>query len=390
MVLKRLILLNMDINGITMREIPLEPAGVEARQRAREVAQLAVFGTERLAEASDSPPSDIAIRGLMGEVEELCNDGQSRHFYGKALRTLRGSGQDVDLTWNPAGIIGGFSPEPGWDDAPMTVNGLIHETYWAKPEGAVVPRRYKTAENMFISRHTGTPMVTKAVWRTSGTNKALVATKPASASEIANTHNAIRRMAAAEKVTAALRAHLPLYVEIGFGLDPMALRGARTYQRKNCVEIDNATGSYVNRFGNYADAVESQAVLFAQGAARERAGQHISFLLGDGGKLPLPDTSVHELFMSNVLNANIHDAGRHAILCEAQRVIKKNGTVVVRANWHTDEWPQDRTVRMLRHYFYVPRSVSSGNVAYQHLDNQYGRPAEVAAPDGYCVLASPR
>ncbi|MEK7152750.1 MAG: methyltransferase domain-containing protein, partial [Patescibacteria group bacterium] len=142
-----------------------------------------------------------------------------------------------------------------------------------------------------------------------------------------------------------------------------------------------------NGSGDYPAAVRSQMSQFAEQAARERRGQYISFLMGDGGRLPFPDRSVGEIFMSNLLNANIGDKARHTILTEAQRVIEDEGNVVIRANWHTDVWPHDKMIDLVSNYLDVPRSVEADDREYQRLDAQYGAPSEVAAPDGYYLIA---
>jgi hypothetical protein len=379
----------MSVNGGIIREIPLEPEVAARYMRHIEAGRLAVFGAARLAEAAENPASDRAVDALAWRIESLCTDDRAQAFMGVGRRIVRGADASLELSWNPAGTMGGFSPDIGWDDAIASISGLRTETYRKTPDGRLLPRRYTAQEGLYIDRNTGRAMVNKAVWLTRS-RRGQSATNAASATDVGDAYRALEVSSAQEKLVYAQALRLPLYVEIGSGLDPMAIRGQRAYTSKACIEVDKAVGNYDNRFGNYPSAVLAQASHFAGQVHAERASEHILFMVGDGRHLPLPDKSVHEVFMSNVLNADIGDEARHGMLAEAARVAEQYGSMVVRANWHTDVWPHDKMLSLVRQYFSVPRSVEADDVSYGRLETQYGKPSEVAAPDGYYIIGQPR
>jgi hypothetical protein len=375
----------MNKNGMVVQHRPMHEAEAQAFLRAQAEERLRVFGAERLDAVGEKPPAR-EVMALAQQIETVCSDSQARTFRGRSTRSIQAATHTLHARWNPAGIIGGFSDSDGGTLA--SVNGIHNETYWEYPPGRLLPRRLRALEGLGIS-HDGQATIVRSIEPANKPGCTISsAGKPATADELRAVHATLQTAYAAERIQNVLHSRLPLYVEVGSGLDPMSLRGARSFVTKSCVEIDKADGDYENPYGEYGTAVQAQSARFASQAGAERPGEHISFILGDGTAMPLPDSSTHELFMSNVLNAPIGDEARHGLLLEARRVSEPSGTMVVRANWHTDTWPPEKMAGLVGDYFYVPRVVPPDDPAYAMLETQYGAPVDVPAPEGYYLIAT--
>jgi hypothetical protein len=235
-------------------------------------------------------------------------------------------------------------------------------------------------------------MVLRSMWPSRGHAGRRSAAKPASASELSVASALLDGYVQldANSGGAETARREPIYLEVGYGLDPMALRGQRAFNSKKYIGIDSATGNYENPLGAYPDAVRQASAQFADSVASERAGQHILFAASDADRLPLPTNSVREIFMSNVLNAPLESGARSDILREAGRVIEARGNLIVRVNWHQESWPAPTMAEYLKQGgFQIVRSVAATDTEYARLDSQYGVPTQIPAPEGYYLVAEP-
>lgn len=372
----------MSINSVEVLGPPLSRVEYEARLA---IGRADVFEPERLAAALADPPTTEAVNELTWQIETLCTDALASRFHGIGKRTLALAGQPpLRLSWNPAGTIGGFSPELSWDGAIARIGGLVDATFRDKAPGALLPRKYHAMEGLFIDRLTGQAMIRRSVWGAAGKYNR-VARAPASAAELAQAGELLQ--AAQVNIPEVSSRPLPVYLEVGCGLDPSGLRGQRPATGKRIVELDKIAGSYANPLGEYQSALQAELPHFHQQASGDR--KNIFFVIGDGGRLPFRTASIREIFMSNLINAPIDNDTRQAVLSESVRALEEEGSLVVRANWHTDEWPHDKMVQTLRSLgLGVSRSVEATDVEYGFLDEYYGKPSNVTAPAGYYVIAN--
>ena len=392
----------MGINGVQTFtfELRLLPEEVERYAELEELRRQTVFGEDyELAtygaseRASLEKASELAV--IIGR---LCVGPQAESFNGIYHRELRlpdaESGRTIGLMWNPAGTRGGFGSTE--QDAAVasirdTASGVqkINKSFLHLQKG-----RYKYSEMIYVDRETGMPIVQKTLYpHRRSSMPGMSASRPASDNDVNGMIQLLQPYIENDRATAFAETNLkkPLYVEIGYGLDPAALRGNRQFTTIAYLGIDQAVGDYENPHGAYVEAVRASSIRFNKKVASERPDENIQFSIGDAEHLGLPDGSVQELYMSNVINAPVDENTRHDILAEAHRVISRNGELVVRVNWHQDEWPESGMVTLLcAHGFAVVRSVTSTDAEYNRLEDQYGRPNEVSAPPGYYIIAVPQ
>lgn len=386
--------MSVEINGLQRIETHAPPEADEALSRHFTEIQLAFFGAGRLLEAEQNPPSSEAVEKFLWRVEEVCTGDGSGHFAGISARVIQYAKQrrshDLGACWNPAGTVGGFDADVEWEGSMASLGYVEAGRVWMKPYGGVVPRPYAVAEGIFFDaqrspriRRVLRPLIHREAYRMSS--------KLASATDVEGftalldpvTDNSLEPLSRRQPTS------LPIHLEVGYGLDPTALLGKASYLSKIGVQLDRAVGTYENSIGDYPDAVRLQTQHFAEQALKEKPGENILFVIGDGGQLPLPDNSVRQVFLSNVLNAPLEDEVREATLQDAGRVLPHEGSLVVRVNWHEDEWPHDKMVRKLASAgFTVARSVFHTSTEYHNLELQYGTPSEVPAPAGYYLIAT--
>jgi SAM-dependent methyltransferase len=353
--------------------------------------RLKVFGAERLAEVEGNLPDSEAVDGLTWKIEELCMAPQAHKWHGVYTRSLESpdSKQNLEFTWNPAGIVGGFDGGGQWDRAVASIGNLKYEHQLLKINGRS-PHRYTVTEGLFIDRDSGMPMIARVMWSESRRGYHYAASKPATAHEVRKVTNILQRLSGHESGENEAEAQLPIHLEIGYGLDPGAILTKRSFKNKMYVGVDRAVGDYQNSIGTYPEAVRMQSKWFANLTKAEKAGQQIHFMLGDGMHLPFPDHSIREVFMSNVLNADVDEETRTALIKEAHRVLEKDGNIIVRINWNRGEWQLRKMVDTINENdFHVFRSVRSSDPEYPRMEAQYGTPKQVAAPDGYYLIAEP-
>jgi hypothetical protein len=138
------------------------------------------------------------------------------------------------------------------------------------------------------------------------------------------------RASLVEAVTGPLRAGT--YLEIGFGYDPYYthVRTPRVFSEQSPYLGVDGRGSdgYLNGGGPMA--------INAQRHARDLIQQglppHVSLIIGDGRSLDLPDRSVQEIFMGDVIvSAGMRVEAMYTLFREARRVLDpETGTLVIR------------------------------------------------------------
>lgn len=187
--------------------------------------------------------------------------------------------------------------------------------------------------------------------------------------------------------------HPELFVEIGFGTNPAALAGSRTFNDDRAYfGIDAAKGKYdhVATGNEYGQEVARCMADLAMRASSERPNENIEFALGDGRNLPQDDNSVDELYMANVLTAPMAgaDRARRELLQEATRVLKDNGKLVVKVSW--DAWldtPEYISSKISRAGLTVTQVIEDTDEKFKVLEDEYGKSEGIDKPTGYFVIA---
>jgi hypothetical protein len=383
----------MSINGLAYREVTLPPGAMRTSELLLAERQVAVFGAGRLAMAEDDAATPEAAAEFAWRIEQLCSGEGSASYSGIDTRLLpKTAAGPLSLQWNPAGTVGGFGSSVLWDGAVASMSPTHRERFWAVLDSARILLPYRASEGIFVDRDSGLAMVQRAVHPIVGgqNHGAHIAYKPATTQELVAATAVLLPYVEQARQNQDI-ANLPRYLEVGYGLDPAAIRGRRDFSTKISVGVDRAVGNYSNPVGPYADAVVARSKQYAEYVAAKKAEEHILFMLGDAGNLPFLAGTIREVYMSNVLNADLKDGPREQLLKEAARVIGAAGSLVVRVNWHQDAWPHDKMVSYLRSSgFFVSRTVDKNEAAYLSLEEQYGTPKEVPAPAGYYVVAQPR
>ena len=383
-----------ELNGASSYRVEFDLSDDEIREQDERTAaeQLAVFGAERIAQDEANPASSEQADALKWDIERLCTDGREDFWRGVWRRQLvsdKGANgkNPLELMWNPAGIVGGFGVDRTWDGAVATISKLKQEKVWFKPDGSHVARM-DARERLYIDPYDGMAWVRRVIYNRNG--RVAGADKPANALEIQQARELLATLAAQQRDPAA-GAALPVYLEIGYGLDPAAIGGQRTFDDKLYVGVERAKGEYENPLGEYSQAVAAETERLAA-ASSIASGKRLSFMIVDSARLPLDSGTVREAYLSNVLNAPLERAEQAEILEEVSRVLEPNGNVVTRVNWHQDKWPRAKMIELLRNAgLHVIRSVSHDEspAQYRQLELQYGTPRQVPAPEGYYLIAEP-
>ncbi len=385
------------INGLETwtQTFQLTPEQVEWRRQQIQAKRVAVFGADRLAQDVDNLPTPEAIDQLTWQIERFCTGPGSHNGRGGIrYRSFQKDCQkdkdpSVNVHWNPAGTVGGFGADIEWDGAIGAIETFSYTRKWRRPKGSFVSLPFIVEEGLFVDRKTGQPMIRRSIWSPRWYNDNMYASKPANADEVRQVSELLSRHSY-EANSGLETEKLPIYLEIGYGLDPEGLLSRRSFDNKTYIGIDKAIGSYGSEPEAYPEAVREQTEEFEDEKEVEKPGQHINFVLGEGEHLPLQERSVHEVFMANVLNADVPYNVKGDILKEVRRVLEDRGNLVVRVNWNQGLWPVSTLVELLRKSgFDVDRSVLSSDVEYARMDAQYGKPVRISAPDGYYLMAQP-
>lgn len=187
-----------------------------------------------------------------------------------------------------------------------------------------------------------------------------------------------------------LNANSEVYLEIGYGTDPAALRGNRTFtDGRVYLGVDAADGDYYTASGTgYGDEVLRATSAFRDWAAVERPGEDIRFAIGDASSLPLPDLSVHEVYAANFINAPIPSETKHAAVEDAKRSLKIGGLLVARVNWDHEFHPSLEIEKFLAiHGLFVWGNVKAEDSKYAELEETFGTPLDIDPATGYMVIA---
>ncbi|HEY2004264.1 MAG TPA: methyltransferase domain-containing protein [Candidatus Saccharimonadia bacterium] len=155
-----------------------------------------------------------------------------------------------------------------------------------------------------------------------------------------------------------------VYLEYGPGLTPSAPREANPFTgNRHYIGIDIGSDSSTIDGRNYGEAASDALPVFQRRVneavqrrtvmefikrAPKPGKENIQFMRGNARTLPLPDQSVDEIYMSNVLTAPQSPDEQLQLLAEAIRVLKPNGEIVVKCNWDRDLWPPETVEELLR------------------------------------------
>jgi hypothetical protein len=328
---------------------------------------------------------------LIGAIESVCTGSGSRASYSRHFFTVgedREGSAKSEIMLNEGNF--GWGLDTGLLDITLaSVTNIRTEEHFGlglrEPFG-----KYTVEDTFFIDPRTNIPSVYRRMVPQHRSYNFRGAIKPANALDIA---------AALEVVKKALSpietgAQLPTYVEIGFGMDSAAILGDRKFDTKQYMGIESIVGHYALE-GNkpYTSTLLQETELLHNRVEDERPGEHIRFAVADGEHIDMPDNSVREVFMSNILNApDITLDNKRKLVAESSRVLEKGGRLVVRVNWHQDDW----SPRMMRAFLedngaFIVKETHPGQLSHALLEKQYGTQKTVPAPKGYylvCMLKS--
>lgn len=361
---------------------PEELAWYRAQEHIR---QLEVFAPDRLVEDEANPASPAQANELMWQIEELCNSPFGEIAHGRAHRDLPRTdltnkhAAPIRLSWNPAGKYGGFGAVIS-DGAPAKIHSLVRRDSLF----------HLYEENLYVSQITGEAVISAWKLFKPDSNSYRHAEKAANAIELVRISKLLDKLDADDRANQATKPELPIFLEVGYGLDPAAVIGRRKFKADSRIYlgVDPGVGNYGTPADQYGKTVRDTAARNAEIAARERPGEHTLYTLGTGSQLPVKDDSVTEILMSNVLNAPLEPGEPDQLLDEAYRSLKAAGTLVLRVNWHQDTWSHGRVYDLIKsHGFEHYHSVGPDREEYDVLDAQYGHPTNVAAPKGYYLFA---
>ena len=153
-----------------------------------------------------------------------------------------------------------------------------------------------------------------------------------------------------------------VYLEYGPGLTPSAPREANPFRdNRYYIGIDIGSDSSTIEGRNYGEAaaaalpefqrrvnkVRRRTVMEFLKRAPKPQKENIQFMRGNARELPLPEQSVDEIYMSNVLTAPQSHEDQLQLLDEATRVLKPNGEIVIKCNWDRALWPPEAVEGLL-------------------------------------------
>ncbi len=112
-----------------------------------------------------------------------------------------------------------------------------------------------------------------------------------------------------------------VFIEFGTGKLPVPFIGTREFRKDEL---------YIGIERNAYDLQVAQEN--AEKEARERGITHINriFINADAERLPLKDGSAEEIFLGNLTGAYSHHDEREKFIKEAQRIVKKDGLIIVK------------------------------------------------------------
>ena len=377
-------------NSLADRQVELarfeRDLAAQERETAFGPARMAGYDTEEL-------PNDDQITDFIWLAEEAAafrSQGyhaiHSTYYHGNRKNIIRDRvNRSLGVQWNIPGLYGGLGADR-LDGSLVRISNIDLQLEQDDDENWHLLAR----EGLFIPHANFVPRVDRTVVQADG--EVVRATKWANVTELQRASKLIEQYVELDMVTNPISpSDIPLYVEVGYGLDPMAERGQRKFPkgRRRYIGFETAEGEYDNDIGEYSDAVRLQTERHGKKAAEERPGEDIQYRLETIEGLDLPDKAVSEMFASNIFNAPIPEENKLRMLRKLRPIIKPFGQFVCRVNWHTDQWPASKMSRLLRDNGYsIINVIDSTENPYFWLDEQYGR-TERESPYGYYILAHP-
>ncbi|HTB48572.1 MAG TPA: methyltransferase domain-containing protein [Verrucomicrobiae bacterium] len=182
-----------------------------------------------------------------------------------------------------------------------------------------------------------------------------------------------------------------VYLEVGYGTDPSALRGNRSFtESKLYLGVDAAEGNYYSAVNGqeYGPAVRDAIRGFQDYVRAERPQEDIRFVIGDATCLPLANESVGECYMADVLNAPLLVDTKRTLIKEAERVLKPGAKLIVKISWDYFLFPPEEVERKLRETGLLVRNrINGGGKEFQEMEAVFGTSTGLPAGVGYYVVA---
>ncbi|MDB5165137.1 MAG: hypothetical protein JWM00_27 [Candidatus Saccharibacteria bacterium] len=351
-----------------------------------------LFGVNPYKYDQANPAVPESVDELIHAIEDICT-GSGSTASSSIYRFTSGQRDNGDPKFEVMLNEGNF----GWgldtgllDVTQAKVTNIHYEEHFGvgfkEPFG-----KYLIEDTFFIDPRTNVPSVHRRMAPLRpGRRYYKSAIKPANALDVAAALDIVKQA----KTGREIEGELPTYVEIGFGMDSAAMLGDRKFDSKQYVGVDAVLGQYALESGQpYTQALHAETEMLTARVEDERPGEHIKFSVAEGEHLDMPDESVREVFMSNVLNApDISIADKRKLLAETSRILEKGGRLVVRVNWHQDDW----SPMMMREFLedngaFIVKETHPGQSSHILLERQYGTQKTVQAPEGYylvCMLRS--
>lgn len=188
-----------------------------------------------------------------------------------------------------------------------------------------------------------------------------------------------------------------ILLEIGPGISPVVLNGDRTFQEDQIyIGIDIAEGHYFPKEEVYYGDRVRQFLPNYQGRVNlERPNERIQFLYADGSNIPLPDSSVSEVYLANIMTSPIPSSKKSMLLQEVVRVLDNEGKLIIKVNWGGDFWlwPEEEGelhAMAKAHGFIIEDSIDSldNQPKYDELERRFGQTVGAEGKRGYFVIAS--
>jgi len=347
-----------------------------------------VFGEQPFSFDTEHPVTPESIDELVQAIEDVCTGiGSGSRCTQFSFRFGKRYSRDEAIIMLNEGKFSWGLDNGKTDRSPASVNNFrIEDRSGLRPDK---PRaKYRVEDTFFIDPDTNIPSVFRLMSRVDRHEDYRCAIKPANSLDVAAALEVVKRAQASRET----EGELPVYVEIGFGMDAAAIRGNRKFDKRQYIGFDAVVGHYALEGDTpYPDALREEVETLNRRVASERPGEHIQFNVADGENLDLPDGSVREVFMSNVLNApDILLAAKRKLISESARVLEKGGRLVVRVNWHQDDWtPRMVTALLEDSNMWVINAAAPGDAIHRTLEKQYGTPQTVQAPEGYYMICMP-
>ena len=193
--------------------------------------------------------------------------------------------------------------------------------------------------------------------------------------------------------TAEINQPKEIFLEIGGGLDSAAINGNRSFEgNKIYIGVDAARGNYHTQDRqDYGEAVRAETADMHQQIQHEKPDENIHFIFAEGEHLPLPNDSVQEVYMANVVTAPLTHNARTDLLLDVNRVLLPDGKLVLKVNWDVWMWPKEEIKQIIEAAGFGQCEIidsMTDEANFVQLETTYGASAGIDTPTGYFVTAT--